>query len=130
LIGFGGLLAAASCSGAVFLKFSGLRLAFPGRELAVDIAVELIVALTAAEISIFLNLLFPKLAEMRAAMSASASQVLATLPALSLLAIPMVRPDLPPAQVGMIALCTSVAAFGLGLFLLDHWFRPDFLLQA
>ncbi|WP_141727635.1 hypothetical protein [Thermogemmatispora onikobensis] len=118
--------------GAAATVLALLRIAFTlqARYIALAVAVPLPIALWANLGALFLGMAFPRLTQIRTGSTTNLMQLLAALPALALLILINIRPDLNAGLVAAIALGVGLAGSLVSAVLLRVRFRPEFVLEA
>jgi hypothetical protein len=124
------LVAGAALTSQLLASRLGFPLTMDASSAAAVIAMQLVLALLAAEVATIGTLLFPALARYRSGMSADPLQLLASLPALVIFIVANVRPDLGLASLSLWGLAVGALCLVAGILLLETWFRPSAFLET
>ena len=124
------LVVAAAGTGRLLSAWFGFPLSLDGEMVAAAIAMQLVLALLAAEIATMITLLFPRLARLRGGVSADPLQLLAALPALAVFAIANVWPQIGFVMLSLGGLAAGMIGLVIGTALVQLWFRPTAFLES
>jgi len=127
---WGLLIVFATATSQVLAHAFGFVLTMSLETAASVVAMQLVLALLAAEIATIGSLLFPGLARLRGGVSADPMQLVASAPALVLFVVANVRPELGPALLSLAGLAFGAVLLVAGLLLTQAWFRPTAFLET
>lgn len=115
---------------AVVLAVHGASFHLPLTYLAVAVVMPLAMAVWANQLSLFLALTFPRLAQMRAGSFSSVLQLVGMVPAYALFLLVNLRPDLNIEEIAGATLGLGIMGSALGILLVSYRFRPELVLEA
>jgi ethanolamine transporter len=115
---------------AIVLVVQGASFHLPLAYLLVAVVMPLALAVWANQLSLFLALTFPRLAQMRAGSFSSVLQLVGMAPAYALFLLVNLRPGLDVAWVAGAALGLGIVGSALGVLLVSFRFRPALVLET
>ena len=129
-LGWGVLCALSFGATAAFDAALHLGLAAAPSDLGAAVAMQLVMTLLSAQLTLIVTLLWPGLSRLRTGITADPTAVIASLPALLAFLAANVLPGWSMLRLSLLALAAGLALLAVGAASLRLWFRPEKFLEA